>query len=530
VKLQLAEAALVPREYRIAYPNVEDGLVVGPRGVVRTFDADAVVVGSGAGGAAAAGRLRDAGLDVLILEEGELHRTESFRADPIPSAQRLYRDAGTSPILGRPPMLFAEGRCVGGSTVINGGMSWRTPDRVLQHWSRELGLEATDPKTMEPYFDAAEKILNVEFQNEDTLGAHDKLFVEGARRLGWEVKDNPRNVDRCVGLNNCAYGCPTGAKQSMLVTEIPRALAAGARLLTNARVWRILTSGGRATGVRGRFVDEYGRRYGKFEVRAKLVVLAAGARFTPAILKRSWIRNRHIGRHLHTHPNAKVLGVFDRRIDPWRGAHQAHQIHQFLADEGVMMAYAAVPPGLLAAAIPGFGRAHGDKMRLYNYMLSAGCLIEDSGEGKVGLGPDLQPWMRFDIDKWDVEKIHRGVAHISELMFAAGARRVILPFGELSEIASPDDIPRILARKHVRHDIELMTVHIMSSCRMAREASHGPADAWGRLHDAPNVAIADASAIPSSVGVNPMETIVALALRNAEKWAEHIRQDRQVRR
>lgn len=512
----------VPREHMLRYPNVEEGSVVGQRGVKRVYHADAVVIGSGAGGAVAAAKLRDAGLEVLILEEGGLHRTESFRTDPIASAQRLYRDAGTSPILGKPPMLFAEGRCVGGSTVINGGMSWRTPERVLDHWEHDLGLERTDPRSMEPYFENAEKILNVEFQNEDTLGLHDRLFVEGARRLGWEVKDNPRNVSRCVGLNNCAYGCPTGAKQSMLVTEIPRALAAGARLVTGARVWRLVIDDGRAVAAKGRYVDNYGRRYGRFEVRARLFVLAAGARFTPAILKRSMVRGRGIGRHLHTHPNAKVVGVFDQRMDPWRGAHQAHQIHQFL-EEGILLAYAAVPPGLLAPGIPGFGRVHGDRMRLYNHMLTAGCLIEDDGEGRVSLGPDLQPFMRFNVGKNETEKLHLGVRRLAELMFAVGARKVLLPFGGLQEIRSPDELGDIDARRHVSSDLELMTVHIMSTCRMSADPSEGTADAYGRLHGVANVVVADASAIPSAIGVNPMETIVALALRNAERWAETLR-------
>jgi choline dehydrogenase-like flavoprotein len=517
-----AADAWKPKEHGILYPNVEDGLVSGRRGVQRVYHTDVVVIGSGAGGATAARRLRDAGLEVLILEEGGLHRTETFRAEPISSAQRLYRDAGTSPIYGKPPMLFAEGRCVGGSTVINGGMSWRTPERVLHHWQEELGLERTDPRSMEPYFEDAERILNVEYQNEDTLGGHDRLFVEGARRLGWEVKDNPRNVSRCVGLNNCAYGCPTGAKQSMLVTEIPRALAAGARLVTGARVWRLVLSDGRAVAARGRYVDNYGRRYGKFEVRARLFVLAAGARFTPAILKRSFARGRDIGKHLHTHPNAKVVGVFDQRIDPWRGAHQAHQIHQFLND-GILMAYAAVPPGLLAPGIPGFGRAHGDRMRLYNHMLTAGCLIEDAGEGRVTLGPDLRPVMRFNVGRNETERIHRGVRLLAELMFAVGARKVLLPFGGLQEIASPDELGKIDARRHVSRDLELMTVHIMSSCRMGADASRGATDAYGRMHTAANVVVADASVIPSAIGVNPMETIVALALRNADRWIDALR-------
>jgi len=515
----------LPPEHTIHYPNVEDGMVIGPRNVLRRYDCDVVVVGSGAGGAPAAARLREAGFDVLLLEEGALHLTGSFETDPIGSVQRLYRDAGTSAIMGTPPILFAEGRCVGGSTVINGGMSWRTPEHVLEHWSSGLHLDATDPEAMEPYFEEAERVLHVELQNEDTLGRNDQLFVQGARRLGWDVKDNPRNMARCVGLNNCGLGCPTGAKQSMLVTEIPRALEMGVRLVTGARVSRVIFERDRAVGVRGRFVDGFGRGFGKFEVRARLVVLAAGARHTPAILKRSLVRSRMIGRGLHTHPNAKVVGVFDERIDPWLGAHQSHQIHQFL-DEGILIGYAAVPPGLLATGIPGFGREHGERMALYNHMLTAACLVEDTGEGRVMLGPDLQPWTTFTLSTGDVEKIHHGVRLVASQLFAAGARKVLLPFGRLPELDSPDQLDRIDERKHIKNDIELMTVHIMSSCRMSNTASQGACDHAGRLHDIDGLVIADASAIPSSIGVNPMETIVALALRNAERWVDDLKKER----
>jgi choline dehydrogenase-like flavoprotein len=517
-----------PPEFDLRYPNVEDGRSLGVGSSRRRYVTDVVVVGSGAGGAPAAALLRDAGFDVVMVEEGGLHRTETFRTDPISSLQRLYRDAGTSSILGRPPILFAEGRCVGGSTTINGGMSWPTPERVLEQWSQDFRLDGTDPASMAPYFETAQRILHVEYQNKDTLGRNDELFVEGATKLGWRIEDNPRDMHRCVGLNNCGFGCPTGAKRSMLVTEIPRTLEAGTSLLTYAKVSRVLFRGDRAVGVRGHFVDERGRRrtvggvkLGDFEIFADLVVLAAGARHTPAILMRSGVFGGQVGRNLHTHPNAKVVGVFEERVNPWVGAHQAHQIHQFL-DDGILLAYAGVPPGILATGIPGFGREHGERMALYNHMMTAGCLVEDTGVGRVGLGPDLEPWMSFRLSPRDVETIHHGVRMSAEQMFAAGAKSVLLPFGDLAELKGADELSRIDSRPRRRHNIELMTVHIMSSARMSRDRSSGVVDAWGRVHGLEGIAVADASIIPSSIGVNPMETIVALSLRSAERWADDL--------
>jgi len=505
---------LVPPEFRLEYPNVTDGATLDGD---HAWHADAVVVGSGAGGATAAARLREAGLDVLLVEEGGLHRTETFTTDPATMIRRLYRDAGTTMIFGKPGILFAEGKCVGGSTVINGGMTWRTPAPVLERWERELRLDGTGPRAMEPYFAEAERILHPEPNHPDTFGGNTDVFLEGARRLGWPVERAPRNMRRCVGLNNCALGCPTGAKQSMLVTEVPRALGRGAALVTHARVDRVLFSGRQAAGIRGRLVGDDGRKRGRFTVRAPLVVLAAGARHTPGILKRSRAGGRAVGRGLHTHPNAKVVGIFDRALDPWRGTHQAFHVHHFLAD-GILIGYAAVPPGLLAAALPGIGEAHAARMREYNHMLTAAALIEDEGEGRVVLGPDRQPYMRFDLGPKDLETVHRGVRLTAELVFAAGARRVLLPFADLPELAGPDELSRIDRRPRVATGIELMTVHIMGTARMAADRAQGPTDPNGVVHDTRGLLVVDASALPTSIGVNPQETIVAVALRNVDRW------------
>jgi choline dehydrogenase-like flavoprotein len=506
----------LPPEYAIDYPNVIDGATLSGH---RTFDTDVVVVGTGAGGATAAARLRAAGRDELMLEEGALHRIETFTTEPMPSFRRLYRDAGTAMILGRPPIIFAEGRCVGGSTVINGGMSWRTPARVLEQWERDLGLDATGPAAMERHFAEAERILHVEPYDEDTFGKNTHLFLKGAAALGWPVARAPRNMNRCVGLNNCALGCPTGAKQGMHVTQVPAALHAGAALLTRARVAKVVWRGSRAVGVRGKLVDDVGRSHGTFTVRAKLVVLAAGARHTPGILKRSRVRAKQIGRGLHTHPNAKCVGVFDQRIDPWMGTHQAFHIHHFLED-GILIGYAAIPPGVLAAAMPGLGPENAEKMALYNHMLTAATLVDDETEGRIVMGPDREPYMVQTLGDSDIDRIHRGVSLTAELLFAAGARQVLTPFADLPTLDGPGDLPRIAARPRNRDTIELMTVHIMGTARMARDAARGGTDPSGAVFDVNGLVVADASVLPTAIGVNPQETIIAMTLRNCERWLE----------
>jgi choline dehydrogenase-like flavoprotein len=254
-------------------------------------------------------------------------------------------------------------------------------------------------------------------------------------------------------------------------------------------------------------------------VRAPLVVLGAGAQHTPGLLRRSGLRARAIGRGLNTHPNAKCVGVFDEQIDPWIGTHQAFHIHHFLSD-GILIGYAAVPPGLLAAALPGLGPEHAEWMAQYNHMLTAATLVDDETEGRVVMGLDRQPYMVQTLGAADIERLHRGVRLTAELLFAAGARKVLLPFADLAVLDGPGDLPRIDARPRVRETIELMTVHIMGSARMAVDPARGAADPTGAVHGSRGLVLADASVLPSSIGVNPQETIVAVTLRNVERWLD----------
>ena len=256
--------------------------------------ADVVVVGSGAGGGVVAAELAEGGLDVVVVEEGGWFGTEDFGPDAGGALRGMYRDAGMRMALGNPPVIFSEGRCVGGSTVINGGMTWRTPDRILDDWHREHGVEHIRAPDMERWFERVERRVSAGRQPRWSIGRDNQLLEEGAKRLGWHAVTNIRNQLHCAGTNNCAFGCPTGAKRSVIVSYLPRALTFGARVLANARVDQILMDGRRALGVAGP----------GFEVRAERTIVCGGAVQTPALLQSSGVRSASgaLGERLSLHP------------------------------------------------------------------------------------------------------------------------------------------------------------------------------------------------------------------------------------
>lgn len=483
---------------------------------------DAVVIGSGAGGAVVAAELAEGGLDVIVLEEGGYHPTEEFAPEPGAMTRKLYRDGGASMAVGTPSIMYAEGRCVGGSTVVNGGMSWRTPEKILDRWWREDLVDGLRGDGMNRYFERVEKYISAKTQDKDTIGGDNRLLRAGAAAKGWRTVDNVRDQLHCAGTNNCAFGCPTAAKRSTLVSYVPRALAFGARVYADCKVEKIVRSGKKVTGVTGHIVRANGNRGPRVTVHAPTVVVCAGAIHTPSLLMRSGIHSPsgQIGKNLTLHPNAKVVAVFDENVEGWKGVHQAYQVREF-QDEGFIMAAVTLPPGVLAMSMPTYGAELDEIIQDYNRIVSGGILVEDTVSGTVRNLPGGTPMAFYQLTEFDGERIVRGTALLAELMFAAGARKVIMPFDGVPILRSPDDVRRHLyAHKIPRKHMEVMTVHIMGTARMGGDASRHVCDPFGKVYDSEGLWIADASLFPSPIGVNPMETIMALATRNAERILE----------
>jgi choline dehydrogenase-like flavoprotein len=500
----------------VAHPALREGAP--PRHVVTgrdhhgdsEIDADVVVIGSGAGGATIAAELAEAGFEVVVLEEGSYYQTRDFTADTSAMVRQLYRDGGATLAIGNPAIRYQEGRAVGGSTVINGGMAWRTPAKVLARWDRELGI-AGIARELEPHFERVERRIHVAAMDAEAIGHDNRLLKQGADAMGWQVIGNLRNQAHCAGSNRCAFGCPTGAKQSALVSYIPRALHYGARVYADVRVDQITRTGKRATGA---IATVRGTRH-RLTVRAKLVVAACGAIHTPALLVRSGFRSPsgQLGHNLAMHPNVKLVAIFDEPVTGWQGAHQAFQVREF-QDQGLVFAAVNLPPSILAMSFPHRGAALGQLMQHYDRMVLAGVLCEDTTTGRVRTIAG-RPQAFYQLAAADAANLQRGVSLLSELLFAAGARRILLPFHAAAELTGPDDARRLLDRPIPARGWEVVTVHMMGTARMGHDRAGAVTTSFGEVHDADRLIIADASLFPTPIGVNPMETIMALATRAA---------------
>jgi choline dehydrogenase-like flavoprotein len=477
---------------------------------------DVVVVGSGAGGATIAAEFAEAGYEVVVLEEGSYYRTEDFTPNATEMIRKMYRGGGATMAIGSPPVLYQEGSAVGGSTVVNGGMSWRTPEQILDRWSREAGIDHIKAADMELYFERVERRIHVALQDPESIGRDNQLLKAGADKLNWKVIPNLRNQLHCPGSNNCAFGCPTGAKQSALVSYIPRALHYGARIYSDVRVASITRNGKRANGVVGHVIAANGDEQASVRVHAKLVVSSCGSVHTPALLHRSGFRSRsrRLGHNLSLHPNTKLVAIFDEPVRGWEGVHQAYQVREF-HDQGFLFAAVNVPPSVIAMSTPYYGQQMSDLLALYDRTIVAGLMVEDTAVGHLKMMPGGHPQAFYQLNDFDAAQLVRGTALLAELLFETGAKRILPPFAGVGELTSVDDLRRLYSSKIPKSSMEVLTVHIMGSACMGSDPSRSVTNMFGMVHDTEGLMVADASLFPTPVGVNPMETIQALATRNA---------------
>lgn len=494
-------------------------------------EADVVIVGSGAGGAPVAKELAEAGYRVVVVEEGAWYRREDFDFRSSHALMRLYRDAGQTVALGLPVVVIPQGMTVGGTTTVNSGTCLRIPRHVLKRWHLENGLRDITEEELNLLYSALEEYLFVKRADPEVAGRNALLFLESARSLGYSGGFLPRNAKDCEGYGVCAYGCPSGAKQSADVSWIPDAVRAGADVYTRCRVDRVLVRGGRAVGIKGHFIDARGRRNGfRLEVYARVVVLAAGALQTPSLLlhNRICLSSGRVGENLSIHPCGATVALLKERTGNPRGIPQSTYVDEF-APEGIMLEGVTLPPPVMSVSLPWGGRRNAEAMRLYPYCGTFGSMIsEHDSRGRVTAGPSArQPLAFYRFGPGDLERMKRSVVLMAEIWFAAGARRVFTPIAGYRELTSPRDLSRLSRHRLRRGEIYgLSAYHPMGTCSMGSDPEWSVVKSSGETWEVENLYICDASVLPTSLGVNPQLTVMALAVRTAGFIDERLREPR----
>jgi choline dehydrogenase-like flavoprotein len=468
-----------------------------------TASCDVIVIGSGAGGAFAARALARAGLDTVIVEEGERWTVDRIRSShPLERFASIYRDAGTTMALGNPPIALPLGRAIGGTTVINSGTCFAPPPAVATAWHERHGLALANPELLGPRVAEAEATIGVAPAAMEVLGRNGELALEGAAALDWQSAPLRRNATGCRGACQCAIGCPNNAKGGVHLNALPQACEAGARIVSGLRVQRVLSENGRATGVLGHRADGVEAR-----ISAPIVIVAAGAILTPPLLRRSGLgRHPRLGRNLSIHPATGITAIFEEEVIPWRGVMQSVGIEE-LHDEGVLIEVTSTPPGMGAVSASGYGTHLMGRLDRAANTATIGAMIADEPSGRV-FG-SRYPVISYRLAKADKRRLRIAIEAMAKVMLAAGAVEVELG-GGAPRVRSESELPAAIERLDVRR-LRLAGFHPSGTAAGGSDPARHPVDPEGRLRGIAGVWVADGSVLPSCPGVNPQVSIMAIA-------------------
>jgi len=456
-----------------------------------TTRAEITVIGSGPGGAITAGILAEAGRDVVLLEEGPHLPLESCEPFTLDEMQQKYRNRGMTVALGRVPIVYVEGQCVGGGSEINSGLYHRTPSDVLAEWRQQFQVEALTDEDLRPHFEACERDLFVSRLAGPAPGASLKL-QQGAQKLGWSCLEVPR------WFRN-------SEKQSMTRTFIPRALKAGCRLLVETRVTRLRRQAGR-----WRIETRP-----PLEIEAESVFVCGGAVQTPALLRRSGIK-RNVGNSLKMHPTIKVVARFPDEVNAPGMGVPVHQVKQFAPRYSFGCSISSRPHLALAMT------DHLQEVDNHWRQMASYYAMTRGGSGTVRALPGFRdPLVRYRLDAGELTDMAEALRKLSECLFAAGAVALYPSVAGMPCLRSPDDLAQIPATLP-RDRTDLMTIHLFSSCPMGENRQCCATDSYGRVHGVPGLYVADASLLWGAPGVNPQGSIMALARRNALRFLEEL--------
>lgn len=468
---------------------------------------EVLVVGSGAGGALAAALLAEAGRDVVLAEEGPFVAPGTLRPFSADEFERQYRDGGLTPALGDPPVPFAEGRCVGGSTEINAALYHRPPADAVARWRAEYRVDGLEPGALD-----AACLRN---ESEIGLANHPAPFppmsgvlIRGAEALGWKVQEVPR-------LWRYPDGVPGGVKQTMARAVVPRATAAGARLLADCRVVRLRGAGSRVECAEAVTFGDGGPR--PLAIRADAYFVCGGAVQTPLLLRSSGFDGR-VGRTFGLHPMIKCAARFDEPMEGHLAGVPVHQVKQFAPD--LSIGGSVSTPAHLATHFAENWATHADEFRAWRRMGIFYATTRGTTAGSVAPFPGSRsrPLVRFPSDDRGIGALWEGLDRLGGLLFAAGARALYPAVAGTPPIRSADAWKAFIGARPARGRIPLVSVHLFGSCPMGEDAARCATDSYGRLRGVENVTVCDASLLPDGPGVNPAGTVMALARRNVEAF------------
>jgi choline dehydrogenase-like flavoprotein len=493
-----------------------------------TESCDVCIIGSGCGGASLAARLAERGRSVVVLEQGGYYTRTDFDQRETNMLAKVDGGRGldTSKDLS---VSLTYGNNVGGASVHYWADSYRTPSDRLRLWEEQYGLKGHGEAVLTPHFAQIEQDLHVHLADDTYANRMNQLVREGAEKLGWHVARVPQARKDCARSGYCMLGCAYDAKQSQLVTYLPRMVNAGGRLYADCRAERLVFEGSRVKALEASVLDRAsGQPSGpKVRVTARVYVVAAGGFATPEFLLRQGLKERlpALGEHFFCNPSAMVHALYDEPIIQWRNIPAAWGVEEFrlarydgprYVEGGYLLMANQFHPGMLSAVLPGFGSSHRELMTQLPNLGGAISWIDDAEDGRISLENGRRR-VHVPITGGNALRLRDALRKQARLLLTTGARQVLLGDVRDTRITRLEDIDKAVDVVDLRPARNVFAApHPGGGARMGEDPKTSVVGFDHRVHGTDNLYVADPSVFPTAPSVDPSLSIMAFSFVAAD--------------
>ncbi|HEV8145015.1 MAG TPA: GMC family oxidoreductase [Bryobacteraceae bacterium] len=509
---------------------------------------DYLIVGSGPAGSVLAHELRRGGKRVVLVERGPLTVPGAMETRLVDG---LKEDGGTRSSTDG-AMFIRNGNAVGGGSLVNVDLCFApTLPSVkfkIDQWRKEGRIGANDftPAELEKAYAWVKQAIGTRVLSESEINPNNRTLYDGAKALGL----TPKLYD----LNTYPPGKSPYAvtdKRSSATELVFKALNDAQNplsLLPDAEVRRVLFDGSmKAHGVElvvrksfdapGVIADPNRLAISPgttITIRAKQVILSAGALGSPTILLRSGVKNDQIGRGAVTHASMPTLGLFDKTIDALSGTQASVFVDDRLIPDGFALEAMSAEPLYAALMSPGPALHSFEMLQSYRNLAGFGTMLVDtpSPANRVFLDANGDPQVEYTLSEADKVRFRRGIATAVRAMFHAGAKKVFLPTTEdllgnsdgvlrpviLTDIKQADAVEKNL--QFIPNRSIITSAHLQATNKMGASAANSVVSREFKVWGTEGLYVVDGSVFPTSIGANPMQSIYTFAKIFADRMSK----------